>query len=97
MDAQAVETLFSAIKERYNYSYDLNEKQLKVVASLLSGKDTFCVLPTGFGKSDCFILPPLLLEEVRHMCFQDLINVGIHTAGDTKHSFVFLSLFFQSD
>ena len=54
----------------------------------------FCGIQIGIQIG---ILPPLLLEEVRHMCFQDLITVGIHTAGDTKHSFVFLSLFLQSD
>ena len=52
MDKHAVEEIFRSIKSTYNYQYDLNTKQLKVISSILSGRNTFCVLPTGFGKSD---------------------------------------------
>ena len=36
--------------------------QAEVVASVLSGRDTLAVLPTGGGKSVCYQLPALLLE-----------------------------------
>ncbi len=36
--------------------------QAEVVASVLSGRDTLAVLPTGGGKSVCYQLPALLLD-----------------------------------
>ena len=36
--------------------------QAEVVASVLSGRDTLAVLPTGGGKSACYQLPALLLD-----------------------------------
>ena len=36
--------------------------QEKVVSSIMSGKDTICVLPTGTGKSACFIIPGLAMR-----------------------------------
>lgn len=59
-----IDILFNNIKRKYNCGYVLKEEQKLVIAHILSGKDTLCVLPTGFGKSECFILPPLLLQEV---------------------------------
>ena len=38
--------------------------QGKAVESILSGRDTLCVMPTGAGKSVCFQLPAMLLDGV---------------------------------
>ena len=38
--------------------------QEPVVASLLAGRDTVAVMPTGAGKSICFQVPALLLNSV---------------------------------
>ena len=39
----------------------LKKEQMKVVCDSLNGFDCFAVLPTGFGKSLCFMLIPLML------------------------------------
>ena len=56
---------FNQVRRRYNISYPaLKTEQLKALGGLMNGRHTFCVLPTGFGKSEIFILPPLLYDEV---------------------------------
>ncbi len=56
-----------AVKLRYNFNYVLKEKQIEVIENIIAGNDTFAMLPTGFGKSVCYILPPLILDVVSTM------------------------------
>lgn len=41
---------------------DFREPQLEIIQSVLAGKDTFALLPTGGGKSICFQVPALISE-----------------------------------
>ncbi len=49
------------LREVFGYSEFL-PGQAEVVASVLAGRDTLAVLPTGGGKSVCYQLPALLLD-----------------------------------
>ncbi|QXE17852.1 DNA helicase RecQ [Clostridium sp. 001] len=47
----------------YGYS-DFRKDQGKVIESILKGKDTLAVMPTGGGKSICYQIPAVLFEGV---------------------------------
>ncbi len=50
--------------QRYKFPETLKEEQLEITLSILNKKHTFGVLPTGYGKSLCVGLPPLILDMV---------------------------------
>ncbi len=51
------------LKKYYGYD-EFRPGQAKVIASLISGKDTLAIMPTGAGKSLCFQVPAMLLPGV---------------------------------
>jgi ATP-dependent DNA helicase RecQ len=52
-------------KLRKYYGYDSFRKgQEDVIQSIISGRDTFAVMPTGAGKSVCYQIPALMLKGV---------------------------------
>ena len=55
------------IKRAGNHlGYDtIKPEQLKVVSHFLKGVDCFVILPTGYGKSLCFALLPLVFNALR--------------------------------
>src|SRR5580698_11328346 len=55
--------LKSALQEHFGFN-QFKGNQEAIIESLLSGKDTFVIKPTGGGKSLCYQLPALLSEGV---------------------------------
>src|SRR5688500_10913621 len=50
----------AVLRERFGYP-DFRPGQTKAVSSVLEGRDTLVVLPTGGGKSLCYQVPALVL------------------------------------
>ncbi|KAK3105127.1 hypothetical protein FSP39_017769 [Pinctada imbricata] len=74
MDFRDTQNVFDSIKGDYDLRVDsLKTEQLDVITAILNGKDVFALLPTGFGKSMCYLLPPLLSNElnwsIKHVVF----------------------------
>ncbi len=51
------------LKEYFGYN-EFRDGQEEIVDSILAGRDTFGIMPTGAGKSICFQLPALMLDGI---------------------------------
>ncbi len=59
-----VDNLMAAVNSKYKWSLQLKDNQRIVILQVLQKQHVLVVLPTGYGKSLCYTLPALLLDEV---------------------------------
>ena len=52
------------VLRKFKFDFALKAEQENVVHHLIKGNDVFALLPTGFGKSMCYIMMPLIMSEV---------------------------------
>lgn len=57
------EKIFYALKKYYGYS-TFRRGQFEIINSILNGRDTFCLMPTGAGKSICYQIPATLFQGI---------------------------------
>ncbi len=67
--------MLSAVVARLGYS-SLKPMQSKVICSILDGDDVFAVLPTGYGKTLCYILAChlLLMQTMAWICRRIVVS-----------------------
>jgi hypothetical protein len=94
MDVRAV---FETLKSLYKFEYDLKDEQHTIISAILDGKDVSAILPTGYGKSVCYILPPLILDKVIIIFFLSRILLFDRFSLYYMYNLDFARIFFSSD
>jgi ATP-dependent DNA helicase RecQ len=56
-----IKQLLPPLKQYFGYD-ELRPAQIPILESVLSGKDTLAIMPTGGGKSMCYQLPALVMD-----------------------------------
>jgi superfamily II DNA helicase RecQ len=47
------------------FPLQVKSEQKEIIQNVLERKESMAVLPTGFRKRMCYVLPPLILDKVR--------------------------------
>ena len=85
IDEEMAEKAITRIIQKLGYS-QLKPEQLKVIMEFVCGKDVFAVLPTGFGKTLCYVCLPLVFDELTHRRASIAGIIDKNSATQTKNN-----------
>ena len=51
------------LEKYFGYKY-FREGQYEIISNILRGRDSFCIMPTGGGKSVCYQIPALMFNGI---------------------------------
>lgn len=81
--------IFYALKKYYGFD-TLRRGQFEIINNILNGIDTFCLMPTGAGKSICYQIPAIIFQGITIVIsplislmkdqVDNLIGIGIKAA-----------------
>ncbi|CAN6239243.1 unnamed protein product [Urochloa humidicola] len=75
-EKKAPRELENVLNQYFGYS-GFRGKQLEAIEAVLSGRDCFCLMPTGGGKSMCYQIPALVRTDIV-LVISPLIGELIH-------------------
>ena len=55
--------IFEVLNKYYGYT-SFKEGQYEIIINILKGRDSFCILPTGGGKSICYQIPAMIFKGI---------------------------------
>ncbi len=58
-----------SVKTQYKMNFMLKKQQLDSIKKMMEKEDSMVSLPTGFGKSIIYLLPPLIMDDVSIILF----------------------------
>jgi len=61
--AMEVKAAFDVEKVKFGITFDVKDEQLKAAKSVLEGRNVLVLLPTGYGKTLCFVIPTVVKNE----------------------------------
>ena len=59
-----IKDIYIRLCDRFKFPRFLKEEQIAAIRAVVLKNNLLCVLPTGFGKSYIYVVPPLILDEV---------------------------------
>jgi len=62
-DLKLVKKINKVVKKYWGFD-SLKDKQMEIVTNFIKKKDVIGLLPTGYGKSMCYLVPPLVKKKV---------------------------------
>ena len=88
----AMEQIIRAFSSLPHFNHALKDKHLQTIYNVLNGYSTV-FLSTVYGKSLCFLAPPLIMDKVRLLCMNKLfLNCNGYTVKSTNNCFFFFMI-----
>lgn len=77
--------LVSLLRQHFGYN-SFRPGQEEIINALLSGRDVFCSMPAGYGKSLCYKFPALLMPGLTLVITPEIHNADLHSECLTSSS-----------